>query len=74
MQAEDRMRQILMGQDGIESADVSFSIPETSDYIWDQNNREESTAAITIKMRKGAELSPERVQAVKIWRHILSQT
>ena len=65
MQAEDRMRQILMGQDGIESADVSFSIPETSDYIWDQNNKEESTAAITIKMRKGAELSPERVQAVK---------
>ncbi|MCR2024314.1 flagellar basal-body MS-ring/collar protein FliF [Anaerotruncus colihominis] len=65
MQAEERMRQILMGQDGIESADVSFSIPESSNYIWDQNNREESTAAITIKMRKEAKLSPERVQAVK---------
>ncbi len=64
-QLQTRMEQTLAQQAGIESATVSFNIPETSNYIWDQNNKEESTAAIQIRMKKDQELSPERVQAVK---------
>lgn len=64
-QLQDRMQQTLIRQEGIADAVVSFSIPDTSNYIWDQNNQEESTAGITITMKPGYELTPERVTAIK---------
>lgn len=64
-QMEDRMRQLLLAQTGVEYADVSFNIAEESNYIWDQQKQQEGSAAITIRMREDFELTPERVQAVK---------
>ncbi len=65
IQMEDRMRQLLLAQTGVEYADVSFNIAEESNYIWDQQKQQEGSAAITIRMREDFELTPERVQAVK---------
>lgn len=64
-QLQDRLQQTLMMQEGIDRAVVTFNIPETSNYIWDQNNQEQSSAGITVTMKPGFELSPERVNAIK---------
>lgn len=64
-QAQDRMQQTLMRQEGISDATVSFTVPETSNYIWDQSNQKESTAGVTVLMNPGYELNPERVSAIK---------
>ncbi len=64
-QAQDRMQQTLLRQEGIAEATVSFTVPESSSYIWDQANGEKSSAGITVLMRPGYELSPERVSAIK---------
>lgn len=64
-QTQDRAQQTLLRQPGIEDAVVNFSVPETSNYIWDQANQQESTANATIRMKSGYELTPERVSAVK---------
>jgi len=68
-QQQDRTQQTLLRQPGIEDAIVTFSVPETSNYIWDQANQQESTGNATITMKSGYELTPERVSAVK---HLLA--
>lgn len=64
-QSQDRMQQTLLRQDGIEEATVTFTVPETSNYIWDESNQQQSTAGVTVSMRPGYELTPERVTAIK---------
>lgn len=64
-QAQERVQQTLMRQDGILDAVVTFSVPETSNYIWDQNNQEKSTANVTVTMAADKELSAARVSAIK---------
>lgn len=64
-QAQDRAQQTLLRQAGIDDAVVNFSVPETSNYIWDQANQQISTANATIRMKSGYDLTPERVSAVK---------
>ncbi len=64
-QAQDRMQETLLRQEGIAEATVSFTVPETSNYIWDQSNQQESTAGVTVLMKSGYELNPERVSAIK---------
>ena len=64
-EAQDRMQQTLQRQTGIEDAVVTFTVPETSNYIWDQANQEKSTCGVTVRMKPGYELSPERVSAIK---------
>ena len=41
-EAQNRMQQTLLRQVGIEDAVVTFTVPETSNYIWDQANRDVS--------------------------------
>ena len=64
-QAQDRMQQTLMRQEGIEDATVTFTVPESSNYIWDEANNQQSTAGISVLMKPGYELTPERVSAIK---------
>lgn len=64
-QAQDRVQQTLLRQAGVEDAVVNFTVPETSNYIWDQANQQVSTGNATIRMKSGYELSPERVSAIK---------
>ncbi len=64
-QAQDRMQQTLLRQEGIEDATVTFTVPETSNYIWDKANQQESTAGVTILMKPGYSLTPERVTAIQ---------
>lgn len=70
-QAQDRAQQTLMRQDGIVDAVVTFWVPETSNYIWDQNNQQSSTANVSIRMASGKELTAERVSAIK---HLVATT
>lgn len=64
-QAQDRMQQTLLRQEGIADATVTFTVPETSNYVWDQSNQQESSAGVTVMMKPGYTLSPERVSAIK---------
>ncbi len=64
-QQQDRTQQTLLRNEGIADATVTFSVPESSNYIWDQYNQQKSTANVTIRMKPGYELTPERVSAVK---------
>lgn len=64
-QAQDRMQQTLMRQEGIEDATVTFTVPESSNYIWDEANNQQSTAGVSVLMKPGYELTPERVSAIK---------
>lgn len=64
-QAQDRAQQTLMRQDGILDAVVTFWVPETSNYIWDQNNQQTSTANVSITMASGHELTAQRVMGIK---------
>lgn len=64
-EAQDRAQQTLMRQTGIDDAVVNFNVPESSNYIWDQANQQVSTANVTVRMKPGYELNPERVSAIK---------
>ena len=64
-QAQDRMQQTLIRQDGIEEATVTFTVPESSNYIWDESNNQQSSAGVSVLMKPGYELTPERVTAIK---------
>lgn len=70
-QAQDRAQQTLLRQEGIIDAVVTFWVPETSNYIWDQNNQQVSSASASITMDSGHELTAERVMAIK---HLLATT
>ena len=64
-QLQDRVQQTLMRQPDVIDAVVTFYVPETSNYMWDQNNPEKSTANISITMAAGKELTAARVSAIK---------
>lgn len=64
-QAQDRMQETLVRQEGIKAATVTFSVPESSSYIWDESNQQKSTGNVTVQMKPGYELTPERVSAIK---------
>lgn len=64
-QAQERMQATLLRQDGVSDAVVTFSVAETSNYIWDQNNQAKSTANISVRMMPGRELTAQRVTAIK---------
>jgi len=64
-QTQEDVQKTLMRQTGIEDAVVKFTVPDSSNYIWDQTNQEVSTAGVTVRMKAGYELTPERVSAIK---------
>lgn len=64
-QLQDRVQQTLMRQPDVVDAVVTFYVPETSNYMWDQNNSEKSTANVSITMASGKELTAARVSAIK---------
>ena len=64
-QIQDRVQQTLMRQDGVLDAVVTFYVPETSNFAWDLNNQQKSTANISITMASGKELTAARVSAIK---------
>ena len=64
-QAQDLMRETLLHQDGIMDAAVKFTVPEKSNYVWEENDGDKSTAGVSITMKPGYTLTPERVSAIK---------
>ena len=64
-EAQDRAQKTLLRQTGIEDAVVTFTVPETSNYIWDQTNQQKSTGSVSLRMKPGFELTPERVTATR---------
>lgn len=64
-QAQDRMQQTLLRQEGIADATVTFTVAETSNLVWNQSNQQESSGNVSVRMKNGYELTPERVSAIK---------
>lgn len=64
-ETQERAQQTLMRQTGIDDAVVTFNVPESTNYIWDQTNQQVSTANVSVRMKPGYELTPERVSAIK---------
>ncbi len=64
-QAQDLMRETLIHQDGILDASVKFTVPEKSNYVWEENDGDKSTAGVSVTMKPGYTLTPERVSAIK---------
>lgn len=63
-QLQDRIQQTLRRWNGISDAAVTISIPEQSNFVWDQGAGV-STASVTVTMRGNAELTAEQVSAIK---------
>ena len=64
-QAQDRMQDTLERQEGIRTATVTFTVPESSNYVWDDSNQQKSSGNVSVEMEPGYELTPERVSAIK---------
>lgn len=65
-QLQDRIQITLKRIDGVEAATVTITMPETSDYVWQQaSSQERATAGVLLTLRSGTQLSGEQVLAIK---------
>jgi flagellar M-ring protein FliF len=65
-QLQDRIQSTLERMDCVETATVTISVPETSDYVWESaTNKEKSTASVLISLKKDTNITGEQVSAIK---------
>lgn len=64
-QLQEQIRATLNRWSGIDDAAVIINVPESSNFVWDQSQKEQSSASVTVTMRAGQSLSPEQVSAIK---------
>jgi len=65
-QLQDRIQATLERLDCVESATVTISIPQTSDYVWETaENQEKSTASVLLSLKKDTKITGEQVSAIK---------
>ena len=64
-QLQDRLQSTFKRWEGISDAAVTITIPEDSNFVWNQNQQQSSSASVTITMRPGYSLSREQVSAIK---------
>ena len=64
-QLQDRIQSTLERIDGVESATVTITVPETSNYVWETAATEQSaTAGVLLSLDPGMEISGEQVSAI----------
>lgn len=63
-QLQNRIQDTLTQIKGIELATVTISVPEESNYVWEQTQKEGS-ATVMITMASGSQLSSEMVSGIK---------
>ncbi|MCI2047873.1 MAG: hypothetical protein LKJ90_09195 [Faecalibacterium sp.] len=65
-QLQDRIQNTLKQIDGVESSTVTITIPDTSDYIWDQATQtSDSTAGVLLNLKTGTKLSDAQITSIK---------
>lgn len=63
-QLQDRLQDTIRTIAGVESAIVTITVPENSNYVW-ETQQEVSTASATIGLQNGVVLTPEQVTAIR---------
>ena len=63
-QLNQRLEDVIKTMDPIENAYVTISVPDKSDYAWDDKN-DAATASVTLKMKAGQQLEPKQVNGIK---------
>ena len=64
-QLQDRIQSTLERIDGVESATVTITVPETSNYVWETASTEQSaTAGVLLSLDHGVVISGEQVSAI----------
>lgn len=61
---QDRLQTTLKRIDGVKGAIVTISVPEESNYAWDQTD-DKATANVTLTLANSAGFTPANVSAVK---------
>ncbi len=65
-QLQDRMQSTLERMDGVASATVTITIPETSNYVWETATTEQrASAGVLLSLDSGIEMSGEQVSAIR---------
>lgn len=65
-QTQNRLQDTLMRIKGVVSADVTLAIPETTDYVWQQTEKDDKpTASVNIEFEEDVELGDEQITAIK---------
>lgn len=65
-QLQDRIQSTLQRIQGVDSSTVTITIPESSDYIWEQaTNEQRATAGVLLSLRSGTSLTGDQVTAIK---------
>lgn len=65
VQLAKNITQTLNSISGVQNTNVILNIPNDTRHVWDQAVIQESSASVTMTMKAGASLSPERVTAIK---------
>ncbi|WP_099205318.1 flagellar basal-body MS-ring/collar protein FliF [Scatolibacter rhodanostii] len=65
-QLQDRIQDTLKRVNGVENAVVTITVPETSDYVWEQaTDEEKASASVLLTLQAGEELSSSQVTSIK---------
>lgn len=65
-QLQDRIQSTLERMDCVETATVTISVPQTSDYVWETAaNQEKSTASVLLSLKENTSITGEQVSAIK---------
>ncbi len=64
-QLQDRIEKTLCNIDGIKSAIVTLDVPEESNYVWQTQEDQKSSASVLLAMKTGNTLSSDHIQAIK---------
>jgi len=64
-QLQDRIEKTLMNIEGVKSAIVTLDVPEESNYVWQENSEQKSSASVLLTMEGGKKLSEEHITAIK---------
>lgn len=63
-QLNQRLEDVIKTQDPIENAYVTISIPDESDYAWD-DKKSAPTASVAVKLKSGQTLNGKQVSGIK---------
>ena len=65
-QLQDRIQATLERMDGVTSATVTITIPETSNYVWETATTEQrASAGVLLSLNPNVEMSGEQVSAIR---------
>lgn len=64
MNLQDRLERTMEGMQGIKRAIVTLSVPDESNYVWDEGESN-STGSVSLSFLPGFVMTPEKVSAIK---------